>query len=160
MILQFPHNTTVWAWLNTVVIWKHPGHLISMKKELGLCTSLFSLCVLASTSGDGCNKSAGIFVFFWPKQYETKDVSFHNTHYNDAAGRFDDIDVNPVQVPFPNQSLSLSLLSSLKPHCLPITNLQQVDVAKRSKLQTHLATQLVELICRAQLSGLVLVYKQ
>jgi hypothetical protein len=29
-------NTTVAAWLNTVVIWKHPGHLTSMKNEFGL----------------------------------------------------------------------------------------------------------------------------
>eukprot|EP00795_Rhopilema_esculentum_P010367 gene10367-19068_t len=32
---QLTHNTTVWAWLNTVVILKHPGHLTSMKYEFG-----------------------------------------------------------------------------------------------------------------------------
>lgn len=43
IMLQFPHKTTVCAWLKTVVIWKQPGHLMSIKKELGLCTSLLSL---------------------------------------------------------------------------------------------------------------------
>jgi len=60
MILQFPHSTTVWAWLNTVVIWKHPGHLISIKKEFGDCTSLLSLWVCNSCSGEGFNRSTGI----------------------------------------------------------------------------------------------------
>ena len=60
MILQFPHNTTVWAWLKTVVIWKHPGHLISIKNEFGDCTSLFSLWVRFSDSADGFSRSTGM----------------------------------------------------------------------------------------------------
>lgn len=34
-----------------------PGHLTSMKYELGLCTSRFFLCLRFSSSGDGCNRS-------------------------------------------------------------------------------------------------------
>lgn len=34
--------TTVWAWLKTVVMVKHPGHLTSMKKDLGAGTSCYS----------------------------------------------------------------------------------------------------------------------
>jgi hypothetical protein len=60
MTLQDPQRTTVVACEKTVVIWKHPGHLISMKKLLGLCTRRLSLWVLASCSGVGCNRSTGI----------------------------------------------------------------------------------------------------
>lgn len=38
-----PHWTTVEACEKTVVIWKHPGHLTSMKNELGLGTIFLSL---------------------------------------------------------------------------------------------------------------------
>ena len=40
---QLPQRTTVCAWLKTVVMLKQPGHLTSMKKELGVCTRRFSL---------------------------------------------------------------------------------------------------------------------
>ena len=43
-VLQEAQKTTVEAWEKTVVIWKHPGHLTSMKKELGDCTRRFNLC--------------------------------------------------------------------------------------------------------------------
>lgn len=33
---QLGQTTTVWAWLKTVVISMHPGHLTSMKKLFGL----------------------------------------------------------------------------------------------------------------------------
>eukprot|EP00635_Sarcinochrysidales_sp_CCMP3193_P002632 CAMPEP_0118892202 /NCGR_PEP_ID=MMETSP1166-20130328/1897_1 /TAXON_ID=1104430 /ORGANISM="Chrysoreinhardia sp, Strain CCMP3193" /LENGTH=111 /DNA_ID=CAMNT_0006830903 /DNA_START=139 /DNA_END=472 /DNA_ORIENTATION=- len=36
---QEPHMTVVWAWLKTVVMLKHPGHLTSMKKLFGDWTS-------------------------------------------------------------------------------------------------------------------------
>lgn len=35
--------TTVWACEKTVVMAKQPGHLTSMKYELGLCTNRLSL---------------------------------------------------------------------------------------------------------------------
>lgn len=35
-----PQRTTVWACEKTVVMLKHPGHLTSMKYELGPCTNL------------------------------------------------------------------------------------------------------------------------
>ena len=60
MTLHDPQRTTDWAWLNTVVIWKQPGHLMSMKKLFGLCTRRLSLCVLASCSAEGCKRSIGI----------------------------------------------------------------------------------------------------
>ena len=50
---QDPQRTTVCEWLKTVVIWKHPWHLTSMKKLLGLCTSRLSLCFLNSSSAGG-----------------------------------------------------------------------------------------------------------
>jgi hypothetical protein len=56
-VLHEAQKTTVAAWLKTVVIWKQPGHLTSMKKELGLCTRRFNLCNEASCSEGGCNKS-------------------------------------------------------------------------------------------------------
>lgn len=59
-MLQFPQSTTVCAWLKTVVIWKHPGHLMSMKNEFGDCTSRLSLWVLISDSGVGLRRSTGI----------------------------------------------------------------------------------------------------
>ena len=43
-----------------MVIWKHPGHLISIKNEFGLCTRRFSLCTRASSSGSGCRRSTGM----------------------------------------------------------------------------------------------------
>ena len=41
----------------TVVMLKQPGHLTSMKKELGDCTSRFSLCRRCSSSLGGCSRS-------------------------------------------------------------------------------------------------------
>ena len=78
-ILQPAHNTTVWAWLKTVVILTQPryrselikvsitirnkkelnllGHFTSMKNEFGLWTNLLSLCLRLSSSTEGFNKS-------------------------------------------------------------------------------------------------------
>lgn len=41
---QEAQNTTVAAWENIVVIWKQPGHLTSIKNELGDWTKRFNLC--------------------------------------------------------------------------------------------------------------------
>ena len=41
----------------TVVMLKQPGHLTSMKKELGDCTSRLSLCRRCSSSLGGCSRS-------------------------------------------------------------------------------------------------------
>jgi hypothetical protein len=41
----------------TYVIWKHPGHLTSMKKELGSGTTFLSLWVRASTSAGRLSRS-------------------------------------------------------------------------------------------------------
>jgi hypothetical protein len=38
-------------------IWKQPWHLTSMKNELGLCTSRFSLWDRFSSSAGGCKRS-------------------------------------------------------------------------------------------------------
>lgn len=57
IIEQDPQSTVVCAWLNTVVMLKHPGHFTSMKNELGDCTNRFSLCWLLSASADGCSRS-------------------------------------------------------------------------------------------------------
>ncbi len=46
MTAQEPQTTTLVAWLKTVVMDMQPGHLTSMKKELGDCTSLFFLCMV------------------------------------------------------------------------------------------------------------------
>mmetsp|Transcript_23260 Transcript_23260/g.78145 ORF Transcript_23260/g.78145 Transcript_23260/m.78145 type:complete len:207 (+) Transcript_23260:539-1159(+) len=52
-----PQTTTVCAWLNTVVMLKHPGHFTSMKKELGLWILRLSLCLRASTADGGWRRS-------------------------------------------------------------------------------------------------------
>lgn len=49
--------TAVWAWENTVVMFKQPGHLTSKKWDLGDWTKVFNLCFLASEAAVGCNKS-------------------------------------------------------------------------------------------------------
>lgn len=49
--------TAVWACENTVVMFKHPWHLTSMKYDLGAWTKVFNLCCCASVAGLGCNKS-------------------------------------------------------------------------------------------------------
>ena len=41
----------------TVVMLKQPGHLTSMKKELGDCTRRLSLCRRCSSSLGGCSRS-------------------------------------------------------------------------------------------------------
>ena len=55
--MQDVHWMTVCACENTVLIEVHPGHLTSMKYELGLCTRRLSLCVLASASEVGFKRS-------------------------------------------------------------------------------------------------------
>merc|ERR1719191_1156314 len=60
MTLQFPQRTTVWAWLYTVVIWRHPGHFTSMKKLLGDWIMRLSLCLPFSSFGSGFNRSISI----------------------------------------------------------------------------------------------------
>ena len=52
-----PHNTVVCAWLKTVVMLKQPGHLTSMKKELGDCTKRLSLCFRFSSLAEGWRRS-------------------------------------------------------------------------------------------------------
>lgn len=52
-----PQMTTVCACEKTVVILKQPGHLTSIKKDRGPCTSCLSLCFCASEAGVGFSKS-------------------------------------------------------------------------------------------------------
>lgn len=54
---QLSQVTAVWAWENTVVMFKQPWHLTSMKYDLGCWTRVFNLCLEASEAGLGCNKS-------------------------------------------------------------------------------------------------------
>lgn len=49
--------TAVWACEKTVVICKQPGHLTSMKKDLGAWTKFFNLFFLASDAAEGWSKS-------------------------------------------------------------------------------------------------------
>lgn len=56
-LVQESQVTAVWEWEKTVVICKQPGHLTSMKKDLGPWTKVFNLCCWASEAGFGCNKS-------------------------------------------------------------------------------------------------------
>lgn len=44
--------TTVWAWEKTVVMVKHPGHLTSMKKDLGAGTRFYSTSQFMTFSTD------------------------------------------------------------------------------------------------------------
>lgn len=43
-----------------MVMWKHPGHLTSMKKLLGDWINLLSLCLDFSSARDGWKRSLGI----------------------------------------------------------------------------------------------------
>ena len=52
-----PHSTVVCACEKTVVMLKQPGHLTSMKKELGDWTSRLSLWRRCSSSLGGCSRS-------------------------------------------------------------------------------------------------------
>lgn len=52
-----PQTTTVWACEKTVVMAKQPGHLTSMKNELGFCTSRLSLWQRACCSVEGLRRS-------------------------------------------------------------------------------------------------------
>ena len=52
-----PQSTVVCACEKTVVMLKQPGHLTSMKNELGDCTKRFSLCLRCSSSRGGCSRS-------------------------------------------------------------------------------------------------------
>ena len=52
-----PHSTVVCACEKTVVMLKQPGHLTSMKKELGDCTKRLSLCFRFSSEADGWRRS-------------------------------------------------------------------------------------------------------
>jgi len=49
--------TTVCACEKTVVMVKQPGHLTSMKKDLGAGTRFLSLCLRASAAGVGLRRS-------------------------------------------------------------------------------------------------------
>jgi len=60
-VWQPGHTTTVWEWLNTVVMLKQPWHLTSMKKELGDWTRRFFLCLSFSSSAGGLSRSMS----FW-----------------------------------------------------------------------------------------------
>ena len=52
-----PHSTVVCACEKTVVMLKQPGHLTSMKNELGDCTRRLSLCFRFSSLADGWRRS-------------------------------------------------------------------------------------------------------
>ena len=52
-----PHSTVVCACEKTVVMLKQPGHLTSMKKELGDCTKRLSLCFRFSSLAEGWRRS-------------------------------------------------------------------------------------------------------
>ena len=52
-----PHSTVVCACEKTVVMLKQPGHLTSMKKELGDCTNRLSLCFRFSSEAEGWRRS-------------------------------------------------------------------------------------------------------
>ena len=54
---QVEQSTTDCEWLNTVVIWKHPAHFTSMKKELGDCTNRLRLCWRSTHAAGGCKRS-------------------------------------------------------------------------------------------------------
>mmetsp|Transcript_11687 Transcript_11687/g.38448 ORF Transcript_11687/g.38448 Transcript_11687/m.38448 type:complete len:104 (-) Transcript_11687:99-410(-) len=66
---QEPHMTVVWAWLKTVVMLKHPGHLTSMKKLFGDWTSRVNLCFRFSSALDGCSRS---FTYGGPTSYSRR----------------------------------------------------------------------------------------
>ena len=52
-----PQSTVVCACEKTVVMLKQPGHLTSMKKELGDCTKRLSLCFRFSSLAEGWRRS-------------------------------------------------------------------------------------------------------
>ena len=52
-----PHSTVVCACEKTVVMLKQPGHLTSMKNELGDCTRRLSLCFRFSSLAEGWRRS-------------------------------------------------------------------------------------------------------
>ena len=52
-----PHNTVVCACEKTVVMLKQPGHLTSMKNELGDWTKRLSLCFRFSSLAEGWRRS-------------------------------------------------------------------------------------------------------
>jgi len=52
-----PHSTVVCACEKTVVMLKQPGHLTSMKNELGDCTKRLSLCFRFSSLAEGWRRS-------------------------------------------------------------------------------------------------------
>lgn len=70
-VWHFMHSTFVWEWLKIVVIRKHLGHLISMKKLVGPGTRSFNLCVLAAVSRVGFKRS--FIVYNW----NTTDFSIY-----------------------------------------------------------------------------------
>lgn len=55
--MQLPQRTTDWACEKTVVMAKQPGHLTSMKNELGFWTRRFSLWHCFCCSGEGLMRS-------------------------------------------------------------------------------------------------------
>jgi hypothetical protein len=63
-----------------------------MKKEFGDCTNRLSLCVRASSSGDGCSRSRGIL--FFRERGETRDDESCVSH-----GESDSID-NPTKAKY------------------------------------------------------------
>lgn len=72
--------TAVWAWENTVVMFKQPGHLTSKKYDLGDWTKVFNLCFLASEAAVGCNKS---WTKTWSKKNETVSKTSANIQNNE-----------------------------------------------------------------------------
>ncbi len=62
MAAQLWQITGVWACEKTVVMAMQPAQRTSMKKLLGPCMSLLSLCLDFSSAWEGFNKFFGIFV--------------------------------------------------------------------------------------------------
>jgi len=63
-LAQAPHSTTVCACEKTVVMAKQPGHLTSMKYELGDCTRRLSLWERFSVSAVGLRRSTARVILF------------------------------------------------------------------------------------------------
>jgi len=59
-----------------VVMVKQPGHLTSMKKDLGAGTRFLSLCLRASAAGDGFRRSTARTIL---KVYNRVNIGFEVT---------------------------------------------------------------------------------
>ena len=67
---QYSHTTAVWECEKTVEISLHCLQITSIKKELGACTSLLSLCICSSWVGSAFKRSISIVLFeVWANIY-------------------------------------------------------------------------------------------